>query len=523
VLLSILLSGPAPPASVAAERASVAAGRVASGIRVDGILDEPEWSAARPIRDFRLIFRREGEAPSESTEVRVLFDDGRIYFGVRCENRGPGPVRASLVPRDQVTDGDFVAIHLDTYRDRRRAYVFGVNPYGVQLDGILDGDEPDFSWDAVWDAETTRDPFGWTAEIAVPLRSIRYPRGGDGTWGLWIRREITKNDEVCSWPLWRQSVQGDIMLQAADLTGMTGLRGGGRLEAEPYVSSITNRTSAYSRLTPSPGGPSILDLFRSQHTTTDVGGDLRYPLTSTLVANATINPDFSQIEADAIQIDVNRRYPLFYSEKRPFFLEGAELFTTPLGLVYTRRFADPSVGGKLTGKQGRVSLGMILLRDEDGASAEGVGGGGGGFLRPGQFHVARVAYDAGENSRLGVLAAYHRSDDRSGGIVPAVIPAAPLAQGGGNTVLAADARLRLASRVFFNGQLAWSRTRVDSSSDVRGRDIVAHSTVTDAAISATRADSSRASTCAGAASTRAGSCAPRIAGCARGSRSSMAT
>src|SRR5262249_11775617 len=148
--------------------------------------------------------------------------------------------------------------------------------------------------------------------------------------------------------------QGDIMLQAGDLTGLEGIHAGRRVEAEPYLSSLSSRSRTGS----------IRD--EPTDTRTDAGFDLRYAVTSTLIANATVNPDYSQVEADAIQIDVNRRFPLFFDEKRPFFLESAEIFTTPLDLVYTRRIADPALGGKLTGRLGRWSIGAISVQDDGG-------------------------------------------------------------------------------------------------------------------------------------------------------------
>jgi len=167
----------------ALERVQVAATRASGSIRIDGRLDEPDWARATPLTAFRLIFVREGEAPSESTDVRVLFDDRHIYFGIRCGAHGRGSLRASLAPRDQILDDDFIAIHLDTYRDLHRAYMFGVNPYGVQIDGILDAGDVSLDWDGVWDAEATRDSTGWTAEMAIPLRTLRFPDRGPGVWG----------------------------------------------------------------------------------------------------------------------------------------------------------------------------------------------------------------------------------------------------------------------------------------------------------------------------------------------------
>ena len=229
VLLAVLVLsfGWALPGG-ALERPRVAATPASGPVRVDGVLDEPDWARAAPITDLRLIEDREGEAPSESTEVRVLFDATHVYFGFRCSSRGPGALRASLAPRDQILDLDYVGVLLDTYQDRHRAYTFAVNPYGVQLDGIFIAEDVSLEWDGVWDAEVVRDRgVGWTAEMAVPLRTLSFPEHGSGAWGLLVRRRIAAGDEVCTWPLLRADVAGDDMLQAADLTGLDGLRGGG--------------------------------------------------------------------------------------------------------------------------------------------------------------------------------------------------------------------------------------------------------------------------------------------------------
>ncbi|HEY6865728.1 MAG TPA: DUF5916 domain-containing protein [Candidatus Eisenbacteria bacterium] len=452
--LAAALGAPGVPAAAPAARVRIPVTRLEGTLRIDGRLDEPDWQRATPLTDFRLIFVREGEAPSESTDVRVLVDDRRIYFGIRCGAHGRGGIRASLAPRDQILDDDLVTIQLDTYRDFHRAYVFGVNPYAVQFDGILDGGDVSADWDGVWDAEATRDSAGWSAEIAVPLRTMRFPSHGDGVWGLWIRRQITRNDEICSYPLWRQAEQGDIMLQAADLTGLEGLRGGGRLEIEPYAASqVTSQRG--------PGEPpGALTPWASSHDN-ETGGDVKLAITSTLVANATINPDYSQIEADALQIDVNQRYPLYYPEKRPFFLEGAETFTTPIDLVYTRRMADPAYGVRLVGKTGPWRLGLIGVRDDGGGSQDGIGWGSTDEpSRPGYVGVARATFDIGSKSSVGVLLTGRRTDGYAGA-VPAGGPGA-VSDGGGNAVAAADANLRLAQNLFFTGQLGASATRSDS-------------------------------------------------------------
>ena len=463
ILPALLLLAVLAPPSRAGERPQVAAVRTSGPIRVDGALDEADWARASPITGFRLIQDREGQAPSEATEVRVLFDETHLYFGCRCWNRGPGAIRASLAPRDQVLELDNLSIQLDPYRDRHRAFTFGVNPFGVQFDGIFTGDELDTEWDGVWDAETTRDSAGWTAELAIPTRTLRFPGRGDGTWGLWIRRRIQEDDEVCSWPLYRAGVAGDVMLQAADLTGLGALRGGGVLDLQPYAASAWSSQRAFD----DGGAPTAWASGRRG----DVGLDAHVPLSSTLALNATLNPDFSQIEADALQIDVNQRYPLYFDEKRPFFLEGADIFSTPLDLVYTRRIADPSYGAKFTGRLGSVRLGGIVVRDDGGGPLAGVGGGpSAGASAKGWFQVGRASWEIGENSSVGALVALHQSDGAALLALPAGEGAESRPDGGANAVLAADTKVRLSRRWFFSGQVAHSASSFDTTTDASRRD-----------------------------------------------------
>jgi hypothetical protein len=459
-LLAIGLAASCATPARALERPSVVVVRATGSIRVDGVLDEADWARAALITDFRLIENREGEAPSESTEARVLLDDTHIYFGFRCWNRGPGAIRASLAPRDQVLELDQIGVALDTYRDRHRGFTFGVNPYGVQYDGIFIGGELDTQWDGIWDAEATRDSAGWTAELAIPLR---FPGHGDGVWGLWIRRQIQKNDEACSWPLYRKAEGGDVLLQAADLTGLGGLRGGGRLDLQPYAAST------WSSLREVEDGELGTDWERQRRT--DLGLDARVALSSTLALNATLNPDFSQIEADALQIDVNQRYPLRFKETRPFFLEGADIFNTAFDLIYTRRIADPAYGAKLTGRLAHVRLAGLVVRDDGGGTLAGVGGGPTeGTSTKGWFQVGRAAWEIGENSSVGALFALHQSDRVAPLAVPLGDDAASRPDGGSNAVFAADADVRLSRRWFFHGQVARSSSQADTVSFSEGAD-----------------------------------------------------
>ena len=357
VALSLCLPG----LGLAAEHVSLAVGVATSPVRVDGVLDEPAWAEAPVASAFRLMSPREGEAPDESTTVRVLRDGDRLVFGIWCQARRKP--HASLTARDNVLDGDHVAIHVDTDGDGQRAYIFGVNPYGVQVDGILAGD-PDVKWDGVWDSATKRGSGEWTAELSVPFRILRISAHGR-PWRIWVRREITSWNEVSTWPAYKVGETGPIMLQAADLLGLDDVRGGREVSFEPYVYASGTGT----RDLQDGGGTSAW----SNDSQREAGADLQLGVTRSLVLNATYNPDFSQIEADQLQIDVNRRFPLIYPEKRPFFLEGADHFLSLMDLVLTRRMADPDWGVKLTGRAGGWNTGALVVRDAGGSSLLGSG------------------------------------------------------------------------------------------------------------------------------------------------------
>jgi hypothetical protein len=445
-LVAVTLSA-GPGVALAAERPALTAIESPGAVRVDGVLDEPAWGTAGVASEFRLIAPREGEAPSESTLVRVLRDGDRVVFGIWCgASRRP---HASLAARDQCTDGDHVALHLDTNGDGQRAYIFGVNPWGVQVDGILTL-EPDFKWDGVWDASAHRGEREWTAEISVPFRILRIGANGR-PWRMWVRRELRAWNEVASWPLYKVGEPGPIMLQAGDLDGLSGVRGGRELTVEPYAFGALLGDRA--RL--AAGGTSAWDEERSR----EIGVDVQAALSPSLVANATWNPDFSQIEADALQIDVNRRFPLIYPEKRPFFLEGADHFVTLMDLVQTRRMADPRWGAKLTGRAGAWNTGALFVRDGGGASLLGSGyspSRDDRLTRPGWYALARAQLPFGRGSNFGTLAGAHAQEAE-------VVPATTRELATSNVFGGLDAHVRLSANWSSEAQLVASTARLDSA------------------------------------------------------------
>ena len=457
LLLAMLLVLWLPCIALAAERPSLEVFETNAPIRIDGVLDEPAWAQAPLAGAFLLMTPREGEAPDESTTVRVLRDGDRLVFGIWCQaKRTP---HAGLTARDNVLDGDHISVHVDTDGDGQRAYIFGVNPYGVQVDGILGTGDPDFKWDGVWDSAVRRSDGGWTAEIEVPFRILRISANGR-PWRMWVRREITSWNEVSSWPPYKVGEAGAIMLQAGDLTGLDGVRGGRELSIEPYA--FASGTDTRDLLETGGTGAWNNDPQR------EAGGDLQLGVTRSLVLNATYNPDFSQIEADALQIDVNRRFPLIYPEKRPFFLEGADHFLTLMDLVLTRRMADPDWGAKLTGRAGGWNTGALVVRDAGGSSLLGSGytpSNDSVFTRPGWYALERSQLPFGDGSNVGLLAGAHWQNAPDTAAVPGVASERQTFNGFGGF----DSQLRFTHHWRSEMQVVGSSSYIDSANTSAAR------------------------------------------------------
>jgi hypothetical protein len=294
---------------------SIPAARVEGPIRVDGRLDEADWARATPVTRFTQRDPDEGKAASESTEVRILLGDGSLYIGSRLHDREAGKIRARLVRRDEDLDSDFFVVFLDSQHDRVNAVLFRVNPLGCVNDAVVDvrGNQ-DTSWDPVWHVHSSVDAGGWTAEIEIPLSQLKYTRGGDGVWGVQFRRFIYRTQELSEFSFTPKDVQysaGRFGL----LTGMTDLRSPGRLELLPY----SRVRSEFRRV---PGG----DPFRDGADQFPAAGlDLKYGVTSNLTLNASVNPDFGEVEVDPAVVNLSA-FETFYPERRPFFVEGADIF-----------------------------------------------------------------------------------------------------------------------------------------------------------------------------------------------------
>jgi hypothetical protein len=301
---------------------------------IDGRDDDPIWKAAAPITGFRVFDPKENGDPTFQTEAKIGYDAENLYVFVRSYDPHPDSIVSILSRRDVRTESEQVKIMIDSYHDRRTGYEFAVNPAGVKRDYYTyDDSREDITWDAVWNVASRIDSLGWTAEFEIPLSQVRYPKAAEHTFGLMIIRDVVRTSERYSWPLLRRSVSG-IASQFGELGGLRGLGSPHRLEIAPYV--VTK-----NRSTPTPDG-----FGRTQRLT--LGGDVKYGLTSNLTLDATINPDFGQVEADPAQLNLTA-FETFLAEQRPFFLEGTGIFSFAGGatrLFYSRRIGRiPQLGG----------------------------------------------------------------------------------------------------------------------------------------------------------------------------------
>jgi len=358
VLIPVLLTGlpakGAPAVRPEPKPLAVGAARLEQPPEIDGRIEPLAWERAYVIEDFVQYEPQEGAAPSERTVAYVAHDHKHLYIAVRCFDSTPEAIRACLTQRDMVMGDDEVSIYLDTFNDKKRAFVFQVNPCGVQSDGIyteptgrsgrgggMGFDRIDRSWDTYFRAAAAIDGTGYSVELAIPFKSLRFPHTESQEWGLMIMRSIRRKSEESYWPGRSRNVNG-LLVQAGRITIDGEIEKGRNLEVMPVV---TGAKATGEKLDP------------------QAGLNLKYGLTSDLTADATLNPDFSQVEADMPQVDVNQRYPLYYPEKRPFFLEGKDFFETPLELLYTRTMLEPQWGLKFSGKAGRTALGFMSVLD----------------------------------------------------------------------------------------------------------------------------------------------------------------
>jgi len=320
-------------------------------INIDGVLDDISWKEATQIQNFYGFQPVDGEFAQETTAVLLGYSESSFFASFICYDPEPEKIRSSITQRDDIFDDDFVVLYLDTFNDSKTAYQFAFNPHGIQADGFyIEAVGEDFNPDFIFYSEGKRFSRGYIIEIEIPFKSLRFPDERELTWGIAILRRINHLDKDIIWPRISRNLSTFIP-QFGKIQGLFNISGGSNFELLPEITA--NRQDNYSnnRLDEGP-----IDV--------DVGLNFKYGLSSSLTLDLAYNPDFSQIEADADKIDVNRRFPLKYDEKRPFFLEGTNIFNTPIEAVHTRQIVDPILGFKTTGQIGDYTIGLLGGIDE---------------------------------------------------------------------------------------------------------------------------------------------------------------
>jgi len=397
--------------------------RATGPIRVDAVLDEEAWAQATPIAVAWEWFPGDNSAAPVETRALVTWNDDTLFVALEAKDPQPGRIRARYAERDGGEDDDNAGFYIDPFNDDRRAYQFRINPLGVQRDAIISDveDFEDFSWDAIWTSAGRITTEGYVIEAAIPLQQLRVPSGSSPqTWGFMAVREWPRDVTHRLRSVVTDQNRDCLICQFADLPGFAVASAGRNLELTP----------------------SLTGSFGDDDDKIDTGLSARWAMTTGTTLQATVNPDFSHIEADAAALDVNTRFALSFPERRPFFLEGSDFFETQMPLVFTRTVADPVAGVKLTGKSGAHSYGALLAQDEVT-----------NFLIPGDQSsrrtqlgrkatsgIFRYRHSHGGTSALGGLFAMRRGEDYE------------------NSVLSVDGFHRLTDRDSVRVQVAGSRT-----------------------------------------------------------------
>ena len=370
---------------------------ISAAVKIDGQLTEPAWALAPISRQWITFSPAYGEKLDFPTDVWLAYDRDNLYFAFRCHDPEPAKIKTSLAKRDSASSDDWVGVAIDGLNNRQSTFEFYINPSGVQLDGMttaMYADSLDAAHDFVWESAARIDESGFTAEIRIPLESLRFKGGSEVAMGMMFFRHISRLGRMGSWP---EIKVGRNQFHFLVAVVYNDLKKGLNLELLP--SFTLNRGSARR-------GD---DSWDAAEWTSNAGLSLKYGLSSSVTAEATLNPDFSQVESDAFQVEVNQRYPVFYSEKRPFFMEGVNAFDfglinngMMLASVYSRFIADPDWAAKLSGTAGKAQF-ALLAADDRAPGLEWEEGSNPDAGRRAYWGLFRLKYSLGSDNSLGLL------------------------------------------------------------------------------------------------------------------------
>jgi hypothetical protein len=383
--------------------------RVSTPPRMEDFLTmepSPAWQGKlAKAEQFRQRIPTDGAPVSERTEVYLGYDDKNLYAIFVCFDREPNRLRARLSRREDIFDDDFIELMLDTFNDHRHAYAFFLNPLGVQADALWtegpgsNDQNFDMSFDTVWNSAGQLTDRGYVVWMAIPFRSLRFASSDPQTWGILLARDLPRKNEKSFWPQYSSRIQGRLN-QAGQATGLEKISPGRNLQLIPYGVFRSFKELDLR----DPNNPT----YTQRAAFGQIGLDAKAVLKDKFVLDATVNPDFSQVESDDPQITVNQRFEVEFPEKRPFFLENANYLQTPIQLLFTRRITDPKWGVRLTGKDGPWSIGTLIAETDSPGEAVTPPSpqdpaGNPLFGKHALFAIGRVNRDIGQQSSIGLL------------------------------------------------------------------------------------------------------------------------
>ncbi len=415
------------------DRSGLLAVRVDSCFEISGQLDASQWQKASPVwLEYEFSPGDNTPAP-QKTEVRAVFNQECLYLGFRCYDDRPDEIRANLSDRDKIFQDDYIIVSIDTYGDYQRAYEFAVNPYGIQADLMATLDNEDADFDLIWRSAAVKGDSGWTAEMAIPFASLRFPNREEQSWRIHLVRNYPRTSRVkMSWmPVDRNNPS--FLSQAGYLTGLHGIQKAGAFELLPYTmgqqaGALIDPMDASSR-------------WRHDQLEGRVGCGLQYAPGPHFSLDAVINPDFSQIESDADQISINTTFALYYPEKRPFFLNGQELLQTPM--YYSRAINNPLAAGRIIGKTGGLSYLFMSANDRNTT-----------FVIPGEEESDTVPSHVASVANIGRLR-YNYGDER---YVGAMVFTRDFSQAH-NYLIGLDWNYKFRKKWYFTGEMFLTHTK----------------------------------------------------------------
>jgi hypothetical protein len=400
--------------------------------RLEDFLENHPREAELTVTDFRQNAPGDGTPATEATTAYLSYDDKNLYAAFVCHDEA-GEVRAHLSKREASDQDDGVGVLLDTFRDYHRAYFFYSNPLGVQTDAIYtEGQGYDFSFDTLWNNAGRITSDGYVVFFSIPFKSLRFSSDAQQTWGVALYRVILRKNEYDYWPYVTQRVEG-LTQQFSPVGGLENVSPGRNIQFIPY--GLLANDDFLNQ--PRGGPPGFSNKFEQR-----AGLDAKFVAKDSLTFDATLNPDFSQVESDDPQVTVNQRFAVFFPEKRPFFIENAGFFATPVNLFFSRRIADPQFGSRMTGKLGKWTLGALVIDDR----RPGRRFSSGPYETRAADEVVRVTREFGKQSYIGGFFSSRDFADTS------------------NRVASLDTRLKLSKNwvVEVQGVHSWTRQNLNA-------------------------------------------------------------